>query len=104
MDNSICVTVMRKSKLSQSIIAIFKSRPTTCFSLCGIATELGKTIDRKSSARISLSRCLNRMHREGLVDYEYLELYPDLFEQYGKSIPDKHAGKYWKLKTTDAVT
>lgn len=97
-----CVTIreneMRQSKLSQSILAIFKKNPTQCFLVYGIAAELGKTIDRKSSARISLSRCLNRMYREGIVDYEYSELYPNTFKQYGKTIPNKHAGKYWKIK------
>jgi hypothetical protein len=89
---------MRKSELSQSILAIFKKNPTQCFSIYGIAAELGKTIDRESPIRASMSRCLNRMYREGIVDYEYLELYPNLFERYGKTIPNKHTGKYWKIK------
>ena len=95
---------MKKSKLSQSILAIFKKNPTQCFLVYGIAEELGKTIDRKSSARVSISRCLNRMYREGIVDYEYSELYPEIIEEHpslrGKML-NKHAGKYWKLRNRE---
>jgi transcription initiation factor IIE alpha subunit len=77
---------MKKSKLSQSIMAVFSNKPTECFTIHGIAQELGKTIDRTSSTRVSICRCLNRMYREGIVDYEYR-----------KTIPNKCARKYWKL-------
>jgi hypothetical protein len=95
----LCVTLMRKSELSQSVLAVLNSHPTKCFTLEGIAENLGKTIDRESPFRASLSRCLNRLHREGMVTYEYLELYPELFARIGKSFPNKHAGKYWSINS-----
>jgi|GEM_PF-5217228 len=90
---------MRKSKLSQEIINLFQKNPSMCYPIYAIAEQLGKTgTDRTSPDRVSICRCLNRMYREGIVDYEYSELFPGYLEKYGKTIPNKHAGKYWKLK------
>lgn len=94
---------MRKSKLSQTIIAIFNKHPTQCFPITALADELGKTIDRTSPTRVSICRCLNRMYREGIVDYEYDNLFPKLVRDDGSYIPNKHAGKYWKLKESPCI-
>jgi hypothetical protein len=43
------------------------------------------------------------MYREGIVDYEYDNLFPKLVRDDGSYIPNKHAGKYWKLKESPCI-
>lgn len=91
---------MKRSKLMKQVLSILKKEPQEAFTLYGIAERLGKAEDfnRKSSLRASLSRCLNRMRKEGLVDWEYSVFEHKLGPKQGNQviqIPKKNEGKFW---------
>jgi len=91
---------MRYSKMMNEVLAILRKEPDKAFTLYGIAEEMGKdeTFNRKSSLRASLSRCLNRMKKEGIVDWQYTEVEHKLESKQGNRIlliPQPNEGKFW---------
>jgi len=92
--------------MMNEVLAILKKEPNQAFTLYGIAEEMGKskTFNRKSSLRASLSRCLNRMKREGIVDWQYHEVKHKLGSKQGNqiiSIPEWNKGRFWFIVSKD---
>ena len=54
--------------------------------------------NRKSSLRASLSRCLNRMKKEGIVTYQY-----KTGESNNLLFPIKSEGKFWSIATENSL-
>jgi len=93
---------MRHSKMMKEVLAILKKEPNKAFTLYGIAEEMGKDkeFNRKSSLRASLSRCLNRMMKEGIVHWQYSEVEHTLGSKQGNRIiiiPQPNEGKFWHI-------
>jgi len=84
------------------VLSILKKEPDQAFPLYCIAEEMGKAeiFNRKSSLRASLSRCLNRMKKEGIVDWQYSEVEHKLGAKQGNKIliiPQPNKGKLWHI-------
>lgn len=86
--------------MMNEVLTILKKEPDKAFTLYGIAEEMGKAenFNRKSSLRASLSRCLNRMKKEGLVNWQYDEVEHKLGSKQGNRIiyiPQWNKGRFW---------
>jgi len=93
---------MRHSKMMNEVLKILNKEPDKAFTLYGIAEEMGKDkeFNRKSSLRASLSRCLNRMMKEGIVDWQYSEVEHKLGSKQENQIlliPQPNKGKFWHI-------
>lgn len=72
-----CVTVrgnlMKQSKMMKQVLTILNNQPDKALTLFCIAEDMQKAegFNRKSSLRASLSRCLNRLKKEGIVTSQY---------------------------------
>ena len=101
-----CVTLsgkkIRLSRLMRAVLEILNNKLDESLSLGAIAEELGKGegFGRKSALRVSLSRCLNRMQKFGLVDWQYT-----YWVTHNKlHIAKPCDGKFWFIPDADSDT
>lgn len=83
----------------KQILEVLTKNPDMAYTLYGMGKKLGideEALNRNSSVRASLSRCLNTMKKEGLVDSDYFNLRVPS-DQISKT-PKLSRRKYWFTK------
>ena len=98
---------MKQSKMMKEVLTILNNKPDKALTLFCIAEDMKKAegFNRKSSLRASLSRCLNRMKKEGIVTYQYKTKKVQLGGRQDNMVlcvPEKFEGKFWSIATENS--